>query len=157
MLGAYDGGSSLRLITEGIPVYPRSLTIINDELGDDFMKTMGEHRVCLLFGHGITASGNSVEDVTQTCLTLYEIARINYLAYAIGQPQGVSEQDQKEYLARRESGPEQRPARPVACGGHPRTGLDGPRVVPEPAVDVPQVGRRHPKGVEPDVWIGAEG
>jgi 3,4-dihydroxyphthalate decarboxylase len=104
MLGAYDGGASLRLITEGVPVYPRSLTIINDDLGDDFMKTMGDHRACLLFGHGITAAGNSVEDVTQTCLTLYEIARINYLAYAIGQPQAVSDEDRTEYLGRRFSG-----------------------------------------------------
>jgi ribulose-5-phosphate 4-epimerase/fuculose-1-phosphate aldolase len=105
MLGAYDGGASLRMIKEGIPVYPRSLTIINDELGADFMETMGEHRVCLLFGHGITATGSSVEDVTQTCLTLYEIARINYLSYAIGQPQAVSDQDTEEYLARRAAGP----------------------------------------------------
>lgn len=104
MLGAYDGGASLRLITEGVPVYPRSLTIIDDELGEDFMKTMGDHRACLLFGHGITAAGTSVEDVTQTCLALYELARINYLAYSIGQPLAVSEQDQKEYLGRRVSG-----------------------------------------------------
>jgi len=105
MLGAYDGGSSLRLIAEGVPTYPRSLTIINDELGADFMETMGDHRVCLLFGHGITAAGSSVEDVTQTCLTLYEIARVNYLTYAIGQPQAVSDRDREEYMARRESGP----------------------------------------------------
>jgi ribulose-5-phosphate 4-epimerase/fuculose-1-phosphate aldolase len=104
MLGAYDGGSSLRLLKEGVPVYPRSLTIINDELGDDFMKTMGEHNACLLFGHGITVAGASVEEVTQRSLTLYELARINYLAYAIGQPIGVSEEEQKEYLGRRESG-----------------------------------------------------
>ncbi len=119
MLGAYDGGASLRLLTEGVPVYPRSLTIINDELGDDFMQTMGEHRACLLFGHGITAAGSSVEDVTQTCLTLYEIARINYLAYAIGQPQGVSEQDQQEYLARREAGPYTRENRRIGRTGEP--------------------------------------
>ena len=100
MLAAYDGNASLRLLTEGVPVYPRSLTIINDELGADFMNTMGDHRACILFGHGITAAGSSVEDVTQTCLTLYEIARINYLAYAIGQPIAVSEQDREEIEGR---------------------------------------------------------
>ncbi len=104
MLGAYDGGASLRLLNEGVPVYPRALTIINDELGDDFMKTMGDHRACLLFGHGMTVAGSSVEDATQTSLTVYEIARINYLAYSIGQPQAVSETDSKEYLSRRASG-----------------------------------------------------
>ncbi len=104
MLGAYDGNASQRLLSEGVPVYPRSLTIVNQELGDDFMQTMGDHRVCILFGHGITAAGSSVEDVTQTCLTLYEIARINYLAYAIGQPQGVPERDIQELSERRASG-----------------------------------------------------
>jgi ribulose-5-phosphate 4-epimerase/fuculose-1-phosphate aldolase len=104
MLGAYDGNASLNLLTEGVPLYPRSLTITNDELGEDFMQTMGDHRACILFGHGITAAGSSVEDVTQTCLTLYEIARVNYLAYAIGQPQGVPEQDRQEIAQRRAAG-----------------------------------------------------
>src|SRR5688572_25362743 len=53
MVNAYDGGSSARLITGGIPIYPRSLTITNDDLGEDMMKTMGEHNVLFLFGHGI--------------------------------------------------------------------------------------------------------
>jgi ribulose-5-phosphate 4-epimerase/fuculose-1-phosphate aldolase len=104
MLGAYDGNASYRLLSEGVPLYPRSLTIVNDELGEDFMQTMGQHRVCVLFGHGITAAGSSVEDVTQTCLTLYEIARINYLAYAIGQPQGIPERDVQEVGERRTAG-----------------------------------------------------
>lgn len=104
MLGAYDGNASARLLEEGVPLYPRSLTIVNDELGEDFMRTMGNHRACILFGHGITAAGSSVEDVTQTCLTLYELARINYLAYAIGQPQPIPEQDRREVADRRASG-----------------------------------------------------
>ena len=40
-------------------------------------------------------------------------------AYAIGQPQGVSEQDQKEYLARRESGPYTPDRRRVSRTGEP--------------------------------------
>jgi ribulose-5-phosphate 4-epimerase/fuculose-1-phosphate aldolase len=118
MLGAYDGGASLRLITEGVPVYPRALTIIDDELGEDFMKTMGDHNACLLFGHGMTVAGNSVEDATSRSLTVYELARINYLAYSIGQPQAVSEEDQKEYLGRRASG-RYTPDRRAAQAGEP--------------------------------------
>jgi ribulose-5-phosphate 4-epimerase/fuculose-1-phosphate aldolase len=68
------------------------------------MQTMGDHNACLLFGHGMTVAGDSVEDATSRSLTVYELARINYLAYSIGQPQGVSEQDSKEYLGRRASG-----------------------------------------------------
>jgi len=109
MLGAYDGNASERLLASGVPVYPRSLTITNDELGEDFMNTMQDHRACILFGHGITAAGNSVEDVTQTCLTLYELARINYLTYAIGTPQAIPQRDVEEISARRASGRYQAP------------------------------------------------
>jgi ribulose-5-phosphate 4-epimerase/fuculose-1-phosphate aldolase len=104
MVAAYDGNASLKLLDEGVPLYPRSMTITNDELGEDFMKTMGDHRVCMLFGHGITAAGSSVEDVTQTCLTLYEIARLNYLAYSIGTPTGVSDADRQEINGRNAGG-----------------------------------------------------
>lgn len=119
MLGAYDGGASMRLLADGVPVYPHSMTIINDQLGDDFMKTMGDHRACLLFGHGMTVAGGSVEESTQTCLTLYELARINYHAYAIGQPQAIPEAEQKEYMGRRESGPYTPDRRRIGRTGEP--------------------------------------
>ena len=93
MVNAYDGGSSARLITQGIPIYPRSMTISNDELGADMMKTMGKNNVCLLYGHGICVAGTSVENATSTSLSIYEIARLNYLTYAIGTPQPVSPDD----------------------------------------------------------------
>ncbi|MBI4490411.1 MAG: class II aldolase/adducin family protein, partial [Deltaproteobacteria bacterium] len=48
---------SLRLLMEGIPLYPRSVTIINDELGEDFMRVMGNKKACLLLGHGMTTAG----------------------------------------------------------------------------------------------------
>lgn len=116
MLNGYDGGASTRLLKEGCPIYPRSLTITNDELAEDFFNTMGSHRACLLFGHGMTVAGGSVEETTQTSLTIYEIARINYLTYAIGQPQAVSDRDTMEYGQRREAGGGGRPG----AGGPPR-------------------------------------
>ena len=114
MLNAYDGGSSARLVKDGIPIYPRSMTITNDELGDDMMKTMGDKNVCLQFGHGICVAGTSVENATQTSLTLYELARLNYLAYAIGTPQPVADQDlRRGFDGRRPAGePGQRPQTP---------------------------------------------
>lgn len=93
MLNAYDGGSSARIIKDGLPLYPRSMTITNDELGDDMMRTMGDNNICLQFGHGICVAGTSIENATQTSLTLYEVARLNYLAYAIGTPQPVADED----------------------------------------------------------------
>ncbi|MEA2639690.1 MAG: hypothetical protein QOF51_1084 [Chloroflexota bacterium] len=117
MLGAYDGAATLRaVVREGIPVYPRTLTIINDELGADFMNTMGEANTCLLRGHGMTTAGSSVEDATHRALQIYELARLNYLAYTIGTPEPVPQRDQDEYLARREDGPYRRERGPSSTG-----------------------------------------
>lgn len=93
MYGAYDGAAALRLLEQGIPVYPQTLTIIDDDLGQDFMRVMGSHKACLLRGHGMTTAGASVEDATLISLRVFELARLNYMAYAIGGPQPVPDLD----------------------------------------------------------------
>jgi len=100
--------AGLKLLLEGIPLYPRSVTIINDELGEDLMKVMGDKNACLLVGHGITTAGTSVEDVTLTTLNLFELARLNYLAYAIGNPKPIPAEDIDEYQRRWQSRPRER-------------------------------------------------
>jgi ribulose-5-phosphate 4-epimerase/fuculose-1-phosphate aldolase len=80
------------------------VTIINRELAEDFMRTMGEKRACLLVGHGMTVAGGSVEEATVTSLNLYELARIHGMAYAIGQPRPIPEADIFEYRQRAERG-----------------------------------------------------
>jgi L-fuculose-phosphate aldolase len=106
----------LRLLLEGIPIYQRSVTIVDDELGEDLMKVMGEKNACLLVGHGITTAGYSVEDVTLTTLNLFELARLNYLAYAIGNPKPIPARDIEEYKRRWQSRPRERYA---STGEHP--------------------------------------
>jgi ribulose-5-phosphate 4-epimerase/fuculose-1-phosphate aldolase len=106
--GAYNP-AGLNLAIEGIPTYPRSRGITNDRLGEDFMQYMGDKDVCMLRGHGITAAGRSVEQSTSNAFTIYELARMNYLAYAIGEPKPVPQEDIDEVTQRRESG--ERPAR----------------------------------------------
>lgn len=88
--------SGLALWKEGLSIFPRSVTITNDELGSQFMDTMGEKNACLLLGHGITAAGKSVEEATSISLNLQELARMNYLAYAIGKPQPIPDLDSAE-------------------------------------------------------------
>lgn len=111
--GAYDP-QGMRLCADGIPLYPRSVTIVNDELGQDFMRVMGEKNACLLRGHGMTTAGRSVEECTGRSLTVYELARMNYLAYAVGQPRPVPEAD----ITRGE----RRPASGAASRGRARRG-----------------------------------
>ncbi len=96
--------AGMRICVEGIPLYPRSVTIVNDELGDDFMQTMGNKNACLLRGHGMTTAGRSVEEATNNSFTVFELARMNYLAYAIGDPKPVPQQDIDEYQQRMASG-----------------------------------------------------
>jgi ribulose-5-phosphate 4-epimerase/fuculose-1-phosphate aldolase len=103
MYAAYSP-AGMRLVVDGIPIYPRSVTIINRELAEDFIRVMGEKRVCLLIGHGMTVAGSSVEEATVTSLNLYELARIHGMAYAIGQPKPIPEADIFEYRQRAKQG-----------------------------------------------------
>jgi L-fuculose-phosphate aldolase len=87
LYGAYDPGS-LRLLTEGIPTYPRSITVSNNKLGEEFAGSF-PGRACLMRGHGITTCGNSVPDATLTAIKLNELAEMNYRAQLLGNPQPI--------------------------------------------------------------------
>ncbi len=108
----------LRLLLEGIPLYPRSVTIINDELGEDFIRVMGNKKACLLLGHGMTTAGKSVEEATLISLNVFELARMNFLAYSIGDPKPVPEEDLREYQTRWEKGVRRRLEGPSSTGEH---------------------------------------
>jgi ribulose-5-phosphate 4-epimerase/fuculose-1-phosphate aldolase len=94
----------MRLVLEGIPIYPRSVTVVNEELGKDFMRYMGDKKVCFLRGHGMTTAGQSVEEATSISLNAFELARLNYMAYSIGNPKPVPEEDLREYQSRWQKG-----------------------------------------------------
>lgn len=88
LYGAYDP-SSLRLLMEGIPTYPRSVTVSNDTLGQEFARAMEGRRACLMRGHGITTCGATIEDATITAIKLNELAEMNYRAHLLGDPQPI--------------------------------------------------------------------
>jgi ribulose-5-phosphate 4-epimerase/fuculose-1-phosphate aldolase len=93
MYGAFDGDAALRLLEEGLPTFQGSQTITDDAMAAEFLAVMGHRSACLLRGHGMTVAGTSVEDATATSLTVHELAHANYLAYAVGSPQGVPDLD----------------------------------------------------------------
>ncbi|HZS63163.1 MAG TPA: class II aldolase/adducin family protein [Xanthobacteraceae bacterium] len=90
--GAYDP-TSVKLLLEGIPLYPRSITVSNDKLGEEFASTMKGHACCLMRGHGITTCGPSVEEATLTAIKLNELADMNYRAHLLGDPQPIPDED----------------------------------------------------------------
>ena len=91
LYGAYDP-SSLKLLMEGIPTYPRSITVSNDKLGEEFAGTM-HGRACLMRGHGITTCGATVQEATITAIKLNELAEMNYRAQLLGNPQPIPDEE----------------------------------------------------------------
>ncbi len=92
LYGAYDP-SGLRLIVEGLATYPRSITVSNEKLGEEFAKAMGDKKACLMRGHGITSAGPTVQDATLTAIKLNDAAVINYQANLLGTPRPIARED----------------------------------------------------------------
>lgn len=92
LYGAYDP-SGLRLLVEGLATYPRSITVSNEKLGEEFARAMGDKQACLMRGHGITSASASVEEATLTAIKLNDAAVINYQASLLGTPQPIPQED----------------------------------------------------------------
>lgn len=93
--GAY--GSGARLAIEGVPTYPRSITIHDDHLGEEFASFMAGKQVALMRGHGVSVTGSGVEDATLRALALNELVTMMYKAYLLGTPKPIPAEDQEEY------------------------------------------------------------
>jgi L-fuculose-phosphate aldolase len=92
LYGAYDP-SGLRLLVDGLATYPRSVTVSDEKLGEEFAQAMGNKQACLMRGHGITSAGPSVEEATLTAIKLNDAAVINYQACQLGNPQPIPQED----------------------------------------------------------------
>lgn len=73
--GSY-GISANQLANEGIPTYPRSILISSREIAEDMLATLGDHRACILKGHGITVVGTYVEEALLTALNVNNLAKV---------------------------------------------------------------------------------
>ncbi len=73
--GSY-GISANQLATEGIPIFSRSILISSKEIADQMLDTMGDHRACVLKGHGITVVGTYVEEALLTALNVNTLAKV---------------------------------------------------------------------------------
>lgn len=96
LYGAFDpSGATMALA--GVPTYQRSILISNPKLGDDLMHAMGDSKVCLMRGHGITSVGRSVEEAALEAITLNNLAEMNYRANLLGDPQPILPEDQEVF------------------------------------------------------------
>jgi L-fuculose-phosphate aldolase len=92
IIGAYNP-SALRLVREGLPTYPRSVLINSAARGRDLVSTMGQARVCLMRGHGITTAGASIEEAVLTAIHLNDLAELHFKADALGGARPVADED----------------------------------------------------------------
>ncbi|MDQ1422962.1 MAG: 3,4-dihydroxyphthalate decarboxylase [Acidimicrobiaceae bacterium] len=83
VFGAYNI-PALHLAAGGVPVYERSVLISRRELADEMVAAMGDRRVVLLRGHGITVAGDTVEQATVRAVDLEELCRVTVELAALG-------------------------------------------------------------------------
>lgn len=74
------------LVLDPLPVYPRPKLILTEEDGQEVARTLGKNRVILLFGHGATTAGRSLEESVLTMLRLEEQAKMNWYLYCAAGP-----------------------------------------------------------------------
>ena len=113
--GGYDP-YGLGLALEDIPTFDRSVLINTPELGQEFAKTMGGKRACLMRGHGITTVAESIEEAALIALSLNELATMNFHAHMLGVPRQISDQDKEglQPAMRRLTAPAKIPGQPAS-------------------------------------------
>lgn len=96
VFGAYNIPAS-RLANQGVPVYPRSVLVRTPELGRAVTAAIGDAGACILRGHGVVTTGESVEQATLRALDLAELSRISTsVALLSGRPHVLSDDDSQE-------------------------------------------------------------
>jgi len=92
----YEAGP-YNMLTEGIPVWDRSITLHALDETLPALDVMGNHDVCLLSRHGVIVAGRSVEEATTRLITLEDLAHNNWLAALHGDVGDVSDEDKAEF------------------------------------------------------------
>jgi 3,4-dihydroxyphthalate decarboxylase len=96
IFGSYDIPAA-RLAADGIPEYPRSVLIRRAELAHEMLTAMGDRPVCVLRGHGLVATGASVEEAVLRALAVDRLSRTALAVVgAGGTPRPIPDSDLAE-------------------------------------------------------------
>jgi ribulose-5-phosphate 4-epimerase/fuculose-1-phosphate aldolase len=96
VIGAYNI-PAMSMARRGIPVYPRAVLIRRAELADEMLAAMGSAQVCVLRGHGVTATGSSIAEAVIRALNVEALARVVLgAAQAGGHPADLPDADVAE-------------------------------------------------------------
>lgn len=88
IVGAYDIPAA-RLAADGIPVWPRSVLVNNDRLGDELAGCLGDRPAAVLRGHGLVSTGRgtaeqAVAEAVVTAVAIDSLARMTLSVRAAG-------------------------------------------------------------------------
>ncbi|WP_375490543.1 class II aldolase/adducin family protein [uncultured Jatrophihabitans sp.] len=98
IVGAYDIPAA-QLAAGGIPVWPRSALVNDDELGDAVAHALGDRPAVLLHGHGLVSVGrgpveHAVAEAVVTALAVDTLARLTLAVLAAGaEPAPIDDAD----------------------------------------------------------------
>jgi ribulose-5-phosphate 4-epimerase/fuculose-1-phosphate aldolase len=93
IVGSYNM-PAMRMALDGVPVYPRSVLIRRPELAHEMIAAMGDKPVCVLKGHGITVTGDSVEQAVVRAINLNALAAVTLaVAQAGGKAEPIPTED----------------------------------------------------------------
>ena len=93
LVGAYNIPAAL-LAADGIGVFPRAVLIDSDDLGTEMRVAMAGRPVCVLRGHGITATGATLEQAVAHALAVDALARMASRVAALGAtPRAIAPDD----------------------------------------------------------------
>jgi ribulose-5-phosphate 4-epimerase/fuculose-1-phosphate aldolase len=85
---------AMRMALEGVPVFPRSYLVTRPELAAPMIEEMGNKDICLMKGHGITATGATIEEATINALNFNTLAKMTLEVAKTGREvAAISEED----------------------------------------------------------------
>lgn len=93
VFGAYNI-PAMRVALDGVPVYPRSVLVRTPGIAAEMLAAMGDARVCVLRGHGITVIGDTLEQAVVRAVDLNTLAEVTLACARLGTtPAAVPPQD----------------------------------------------------------------
>ena len=92
VFGAFNP-NAMGLAVGGIPIYPRSILISSPAIAAGMLDALGDRDVCILRGHGIVATGATVEQAALRAIRLESLARVCWHLSSRGPLQDIPTED----------------------------------------------------------------
>lgn len=87
-----------RISILGVPVYPRAATVIDKAMANEMIEMMGDRDIVLLRGHGIAATGKTVEAATSLAVRFESLCELMWQVALSGRkPFEITPEDKVRY------------------------------------------------------------